>query len=68
MNKKDSEMYVSVFERVYTEKGRIEGVKAGMNKGIKKGKLEIARKMLARKMPCDTITEITCTAILFFPI
>jgi hypothetical protein len=43
MKKEGSEMYVSVFERVYTEKGKLDGIQ------------EVARKMLAKKMPFDVI-------------
>jgi predicted transposase/invertase (TIGR01784 family) len=75
MTKEDSEMYVSVFERVYTEKGRLEGIEEGRLEGIEEGRLEgieegrlegiqegkqeIIRKMLAYKMPFDTISKIT---------
>jgi hypothetical protein len=40
MTKEDSEMYVSVFERVYTEKGRLEGIQEGRLEGIQEGRLE----------------------------
>jgi predicted transposase YdaD len=43
MNKEDREMYESVFERVYKEKGIKEGFKEGGNKRA----FEIARNFLA---------------------
>jgi hypothetical protein len=46
MAKENNEMYVSVFERVYTERGRLNGM------------LE-AKRDDTHKMPFDVITDIT---------
>ena len=44
-------MYVSLAERVYRDKG--------LQEGLEKGKLEIARKMKAMNLPLDVIAKAT---------
>ena len=41
------------------EKGRAEGMKQGLEKGMKNGKIEIARKMLAKGMDEATVMDMT---------
>jgi hypothetical protein len=43
MNREDREMYVSIFEEVYTERGMKKGVEKGMERGMKEG-MERGRK------------------------
>ena len=65
MNEEDQEMYVSVFERVYTargeEKGRKEGFGEGfgegLGEGLKKGRVEIAKNMLNKGFSAKEILE-----------
>jgi predicted transposase/invertase (TIGR01784 family) len=59
MNEGDREMYKSIFERVYTERGREEGLAEGEAKAI----LKTARAMLAEAMSLDLISEITGLSI-----
>jgi predicted transposase/invertase (TIGR01784 family) len=51
MDKEDREMYVSVFERVYTEKGKEEG--------RTEERTEIARNMLNKGFSAKEIQECT---------
>ncbi len=41
------------------EEGRAEGMKQGLEKGMKNGKIEIARKMLAKGMDEATVMDMT---------
>ena len=41
------------------EEGRAEGMKQGLEKGMKNGKIEIARKMLAKGMDEETVMDMT---------
>jgi hypothetical protein len=41
------------------EKGLEKGLERGMERGMERGKFEVARKMLARRMPIDDIADIT---------
>ena len=41
------------------EKGMEKGMKQGLEKGMKNGKIEIARKMLAKGMDAASVMEIT---------
>jgi flagellar biosynthesis/type III secretory pathway protein FliH len=54
-------MYKSIFERVYTERGREKGLQEGLQKGLQdglqKGKLEMAKDLLARGVSPDTGAE-----------
>jgi len=55
MDKEDREMYVSVFERVYTEKGKEEGRMEGRTEE----RTEIARNMLNKGFSAKEIQECT---------
>jgi hypothetical protein len=53
MAREDKEMYVSIFERYYGERGRREG----HNEGEIKGKLDMAKNLLSRGVSPDVIAE-----------
>jgi hypothetical protein len=63
MSEGDREMYKSVFERVYGERGRqeglqegrLEGLQEGRLEGLIKGKLEMAKKLLESGVSPDII-------------
>jgi predicted transposase/invertase (TIGR01784 family) len=61
--KEEKDMYVSAFERVYTARGREqgleEGLEEGMEKGIVQGMEKVARNMLSDGMPVDKVTQYT---------
>ena len=59
LDKEGKMMYVSIAEEYFTKKGREEGKIEGEIKGIEKGKVEVARRMLDRKMPISDIADIT---------
>ncbi|MDR1731000.1 MAG: hypothetical protein LBR61_02795 [Synergistaceae bacterium] len=63
MNQEDREMYVSVFERVYTARGKEEGLREGelkgLQKGLREGRLEVAQNMLRDGMPVDKVVQYT---------
>jgi predicted transposase YdaD len=48
-------MYVSVFERGYTAKGRAEG----LAEGLAKGRAEVARDMLRDGFPVEKVVQYT---------
>ncbi|MDR1731001.1 MAG: hypothetical protein LBR61_02800 [Synergistaceae bacterium] len=52
-------MYVSVFERVYTARGKEEGLREGELKGRLKGRLEMAQNMLRDGVPVDKVVQYT---------
>ena len=68
LSKEDREKYdeslrkyrdtISVMEGQYLE-GKEAGLAEGMEKGLEKGKLEIARSMKADKLPIETIIKYT---------
>lgn len=45
--------------KLFREEGIAEGIKQGEKKGVKKKQLEIAKKLLNKKMPIEEIIEIT---------
>jgi hypothetical protein len=61
----EREMYISAFEKVYKEEGRKEGYKDGQKEGYKDGQKEgykdgqkgVARNMLNKGLPVDTVVE-----------
>ena len=59
MNEEDKEMYVSIFEKVYTAKGEEKGRNEGRAEGRNEERTEIARKLLKRNRPTDEIIEDT---------
>jgi predicted transposase/invertase (TIGR01784 family) len=67
MNEEDKEMYVSVFERVYTARGKEEGHREGRQEGRQEGhregrkeeRAEIAKNMLHDGIPVEKIVQYT---------
>ncbi|MDR1514148.1 MAG: hypothetical protein LBS45_00500 [Synergistaceae bacterium] len=65
MSEEDREMHKSIFERVYSERGRQEGRlegrregrREGQREGRQEGKLEMAKKLLARGISPDIIAD-----------
>jgi hypothetical protein len=55
MKKEDREMFVSMFERVYTARGREEGIQ----QGLRQGKQEIAKNLLADGMALEVVARNT---------
>jgi predicted transposase YdaD len=53
MSEEERSMYVSVFERVYTKKGREEGLREGMEKG----RFDMARNLLSFGVSPDVIAQ-----------
>lgn len=41
------------------EKGRLEGIRIGEEKGRNEGKLEVARTMLQNGLDCNTVMKMT---------
>jgi predicted transposase/invertase (TIGR01784 family) len=67
MKMEEKEMYVSVFERGYTAKGRAEGraeglaegLEKGLEKGREEGRAEVARDMLRDGFPVEKVIQYT---------
>ncbi|MDR1241261.1 MAG: hypothetical protein LBM00_00520 [Deltaproteobacteria bacterium] len=57
MSREDREMYVSIFEEVYTERGMEKGMEKGMEEGAKAKAVEIAKNLLAEGVSPDVISR-----------
>ncbi|MDR1740521.1 MAG: hypothetical protein LBR38_01550 [Synergistaceae bacterium] len=71
MDRGESEMYESVFQRVYTaegmaqgmaqgiEKGMAQGIEKGIAQGMAKGRAKVALSMLNDGLPLETVRKYT---------
>jgi predicted transposase/invertase (TIGR01784 family) len=71
VGKEEKQVYVSIFEEVYTEKGMAKGMAQGMAQGIAQGMtqgiaqgrsegyVEVARNMLRKGFSIDSVAECT---------